>query len=98
MRINSYALRITHYPMITNILKPNLYQDSVALMQIAAQLKSIGGVDEASLMMGTPPNKEILDEAGLLASDGRAAGPNDLVIALRGSEEAVATATEQAGK
>src|SRR5437764_5786252 len=83
--------------LIANIVKPNLYQDSVALMQIAAQLKAIDGIAEASLMMGTVPNKEILQEAGLLAEQGEAAGPNDLLIALKGSSEAaISTAEEEA--
>jgi FdrA protein len=84
--------------LISNIVKPNLYQDSVALMQIASQLKAIEGLAEASLMMGTPPNKEILAEAVMLTPDGGAAGPNDLIIALSGSEEAVEKAAQEAGR
>ena len=34
-------------------------------------------------MIGTPSNKEILDEAGLLADDGRQAAGGDVIIALR---------------
>jgi succinyl-CoA synthetase alpha subunit len=81
--------------LIANIVKPNLYQDSVALMQIAAKLKAIEGIEEASLMMGTGPNREILQEAGLLSSEGDGAGPNDLLIALRGSDEALTTAARE---
>jgi len=81
--------------LIANIIKPNLYQDSVALMQIASQLKAFAGITEASLMMGTPPNKEILAEASMLAPDGERAGPNDLIIALRGENEAVSAAAQE---
>src|SRR5690242_18865284 len=59
--------------MIVNIVKRNLYQDSVALMQVSAQLKMRPEIADASLMMGTPPNKEILQDAGLLAAEGESA-------------------------
>jgi acetoin utilization protein AcuC len=65
-----------------NRVKPNAYFDSVALMRIAATLSSQPGVAAASLMMGTPANRELLEEAGLLAAEGKAAGSNDLVIAV----------------
>ena len=82
--------------MITlNHVQPNRYQDSVTLMQVAAQLRALPGVADAALMMGTDPNKEMLDEAGLLAAAGRAAGPNDLIVALRGEEGAAQAALEQ---
>jgi hypothetical protein len=79
--------------MIVNIIKRNLYQDSVALMQVAAQLKTRPGIADASLVMGTPPNKEILQDAGLLVAEGESAAPNDLIAALSGPEEALAQAT-----
>jgi FdrA protein len=72
-----------------NIVKQNRYQDSVTLMQVAVRLRAIPGVEDASLMMGTEPNREMLAEAGLLAPEGRAAGPNDLIIALSGTDEAL---------
>ncbi len=75
-----------------NLVKPNRYQDSVTLMQMAVSLRALEGIGEASLMMGTDPNKEILGEAGLLAPDGERAGPNDLIIALRGETSAVEAA------
>jgi FdrA protein len=38
-------------------------------------------------MIGSPSNKALLRDAGLLAPEGEAAGTNDLVIALRASDE-----------
>src|SRR5438876_410597 len=82
--------------MITwNQVKANRYQDSVTLMQVAVRLRALEGIEDASLMMGTGPNKEILEEAGLLTPDGQAAGPNDLIIAMRGTQEAVESAQKQ---
>ncbi len=72
-----------------NFIQKNRYQDSVTLMQVAVRLRDTSGIEDAALMMGTDPNKEILSEASLLTSDGQAAGPNDLIIALRGSEDAI---------
>ena len=74
---------------ITNIVKQNRYQDSVTLMQVAVRLRAIVGIEDASLMMGTEPNKEMLSEADLLAPDGQRAGPNDLIVALKGTNEAL---------
>ena len=82
--------------MITrNQVKPNRYHDSVTLMQVAAHLRTAAGITDAALMMGTEPNKELLHEAGLLAAEGAGAGPNDLIVALRGEDAAVAAAGEQ---
>lgn len=63
------------------------YLDSVALMRLSRSLSALPGVEAAALMIGTPANKALLREAGLLAAEGEEAGPNDLVIAVRASEE-----------
>ena len=68
----------------------NLYQDSVSLMQISAQISALPGIQQASVVMGTPTNLEQLKDAGL--SDGISAGPNDLVIAVMGVEDICAEA------
>lgn len=75
----------------------NLYQDSVSLMQISAQISALPGIQQASVVMGTPNNLEQLRDAGL--GDGVNAGPNDLVIAVMGEDdictEALALAQER---
>ncbi|HEY0071758.1 MAG TPA: acyl-CoA synthetase FdrA [Chloroflexia bacterium] len=76
---------------ITNLVKRNRYQDSVTLMQVAVKLREVEGVDEVALMMGTGPNLDMMREAGLL-EDATLAGPNDLIVALRGTEQAVEVA------
>ena len=66
---------------------PNLYRDSVSLMQLSAALSKLPGVEQASAVMATPANLDLLREAGLL--DGAvAASPNDLLVALRGKRAA----------
>lgn len=58
---------------------PNTYRDSVSLMQIAAKLKQIDGVLNASMSMATPANLSLLTETGHDLSS-VLAGPNDLLI------------------
>jgi FdrA protein len=64
------------------LVRSGAYFDSVVLMQIASELRGRPGVRNASLGMGTPPNKEVLEAAGLLAPEAAAAGANDLIVAL----------------
>lgn len=59
------------------------YLDSVALMRVSRRVAALAGVQEASLMMASPSNKELLRGAVLLEQAGEAAGPNDLVIAVK---------------
>jgi len=64
---------------------PNLYRDSVSLMQLSAKLAARPGIEQASAVMATPANLDLLAQAGLEV--GRIApGPNDLVIAVRGKD------------
>ncbi len=75
----------------------NSYRDSVELMQIAAEIESLAGVERAGLVMATPANREVLAAAGLLSEATIGAGPNDLVVAVAAADEAVAdTAFERA--
>jgi FdrA protein len=68
----------------------NSYRDSVELMQIAAELESLAGIDRAGLVMATPANREVLAAAGLLSEASASAGPNDLVVAVASDDESVA--------
>ncbi len=69
----------------------NSYRDSVELMQIAAELESLAGIDRAGLVMATPANREVLAAAGLLSDETASAGPNDLVVAVASGDEDSAT-------
>jgi len=73
--------------IIKTIVKPNRYADSVFLMSLASRAGRLEGVEEASALMGTPENKRLLSEAGLLDDEGEKARPDDLVIALRADSE-----------
>ena len=78
--------------VVVNEVRRGFYLDSVALMRISADLAALPGIEDAVAMIGTPANVEIMREAGLLAPEGEAAGPNDLVVAVRASGEAAAEA------
>jgi FdrA protein len=82
---------------VVNEVRRGSYLDSVALMRYSRTLADIEGVLEAAMMMGTPANKQIMADAGLLDAAGSAADGGDLVIGLRASsaqaaEEALAHA------
>jgi len=68
-----------------NRVRRGSYLDSVALMRLSRGIAERAGVVEAALMMGTPANKAILKDAGLLAGEGEGAAANDLVLAVRAS-------------
>lgn len=64
----------------------NMYQDSVSLMQLSALISGQDEITEASVVMGTPNNLAQLADAGL--GQPPQAGPNDLIIAVRGTDQA----------
>ena len=68
--------------MLSIVVRHNRYQDSVVLMQASRTLTQLDGVVQASVMMGTPANKEILVNTGFGDPRQDEAGPGDLVIAV----------------
>ncbi len=69
--------------VIVSAVKPSFYQDSLTLLRLARELKGHAGVDEVTALMGTPANKQLLADAGLLTPEGDKAGSNDLVMVVR---------------
>ncbi|MEO7149988.1 MAG: acyl-CoA synthetase FdrA [Rhodanobacteraceae bacterium] len=63
-------------------IKPNLYKDSVALMRVAQIVLAQPGVRRATLLMGTPANKDMLEQAGLLRAELGRARPSDVMIVV----------------
>ena len=79
------------------LIKPSFYQDSVVLLGVARELRGGAGIQEAAALMGTPANRELMEQAGLLTAEAAAAGPNDLDVVVRAdSEAAAATALTRA--
>jgi FdrA protein len=78
--------------VVRNEVRRGVYLDSVALMRIAQAVKALAGVEECGLMMATPANRRILADAGVLAAEGEAAGPSDIVLAVRARDALLADA------
>lgn len=74
---------------------PNLYKDSVSLMTVSAQVTAIPGIEAASVVMASATNVDNLAQAGLGTFEVR---PNDLVVAVSGTEEACEEAIALADK
>lgn len=85
---------------VWNFVRKSFYQDSVTLMRLSRAIEAVPGVHRAGTMMGTPTNRVLLKDAGLLTMDGEVASPNDLIIAViaddREAAEAAKTAAERA--
>ncbi len=73
--------------VLKNVVRAGFYLDSVALMRLSSEIAASPEALDAVLMMGTPANKKIMADADLLTESSRAAGPNDLIIALRAQSE-----------
>ena len=76
--------------MLANRVERGRYLDSVALMRVSRRVGALPGVEAAALMIGTPSNKDLMREAGLLSPEGERAEPNDLIVAVRASNAAAA--------
>ena len=85
---------------VWNFVRRSFYQDSVTLMRLTRDLEAVAGVRRAAAMMGTPQNRALLDQAGLLTDEGDVAAPADLLIAViaddAGAAEAARAAAETA--
>ena len=78
--------------IVQTLIKPGEYRDSVALMLIARELTALPGVSDVSVVMGTPANKAVLQQAGMLTTDATTATPNDLLIVVQARDAATARA------
>lgn len=73
-------------------LRRGAYHDSVTLMQVSARVKAARGVSDALIGMGTELNLRLMRDSGFDVDP--EAGPNDLVIALRGADDDAIAAGE----
>jgi succinyl-CoA synthetase alpha subunit len=69
------------------LVRKDSYHDSVLLMRLSQALKGLAGVEDATVAMGTPQNRALLEAQGYGGDALAAAGPNDLVIAVRGGAD-----------
>jgi succinyl-CoA synthetase alpha subunit len=83
---------------VFNFVRASFYRDSVTLMRLAREMEAVAGVTAAAAMMGTPHNRALLEQAGLLAGEGAGAQPADLVIAVAADSAAAAEAARAAAE
>jgi FdrA protein len=69
---------------------PGRYVDSVVLMNVAAALSALDGIEDAAAMMATAANKDVLERGGFDSDAVQSACSDDLVIAVKASDDAVA--------
>jgi FdrA protein len=81
---------------LLTLVRPSCYQDSVALLALARELRARPDVAEAAALMGTPANRELLAQAGLLTAEAAAAGPNDLIVVIDAAPAAALPALARA--
>ncbi len=74
------------------------YFDSVRLMQVTRDVTAVAGVDASLVAMATDLNLRLLDEMGFDRSAVTAAGPDDLVIAIRATGTSEADAARAAAE
>ena len=77
-------------PVTRCAVRAGAYYDSVVLMQLQRSLAALPGVLDAGVVMATPANRDLLAASGLLPGSEIAAGPNDLMIAVKAETEAAA--------
>jgi FdrA protein len=83
--------------IVVNAVRSGFYLDSIALMRLSREIAALPGMQDAALMMATPANKRVLEDAGLLTSEGASATANDLILAVRAhSTDAASTALSAA--
>ncbi len=71
-----------------NDVKKNAYYDSVTLMLFSSKITSVKGVKNASVMMGTEHNKELMIKSKILTEQTALnAGANDLVIGILAEDD-----------
>ena len=73
--------------MLYTIIKENTYQDSIVLMLLSNKLSAIDGVNQVSIMMGTPANKDIFKSSGFDTAELDNAKPNDIVVIVDTDDE-----------
>ncbi|KGN36409.1 FdrA family protein [Knoellia subterranea] len=71
-------------------VRKGAYHDSVTLLQVSRTVAGTPGVSAAQVAMATELNVEVLTSMGFDIPD--TAGPNDLVVAVRGDDDAAVAA------
>ena len=71
------------------IVRKNQYFDSLFLMGVNKRLLDREGVSQSAVLMGSDANKALLADIGFDPAAFHEAGPNDLIVAVVGDDQAV---------
>ena len=69
------------------VIKTNYYRDSLQLLKISDNIKHNRGILEASVIMGTKTNKDILVKLGFPANRVNQAKESDAIIAIQAQDK-----------
>ncbi|MBN1120928.1 MAG: acyl-CoA synthetase FdrA [Anaerolineae bacterium] len=83
---------------IKYLVKTSQYFDSVSLMNIARDVRTLDSIDDAALVMGTDANKSLLQQVSALTAEAEAASPTDLILMVKGEADALDDALALAEK
>lgn len=83
---------------LLNHLIPNIYLDSVMLMELSVTIESEEGVQRAMALMATRPNLDLLAEFGLLAPGQAALAQDGVILAIEADSEDAAQAAVKAAQ
>jgi FdrA protein len=75
------------------LVKHNYYRDSLELLRLSDEIKRYPGILDASIVMGTKTNKDILIKLGFPSKQITQAETSDMIIALRAKDDGVLLAT-----
>ena len=75
---------------LKTLIRAGEYLDSITVMSLAARVRRLPGVSDASVIMASSENKTILRSAGLLTPEAEDASDSDLLIVVNadGTREA----------
>jgi len=77
------------------IIRNDAYFDSVFLMSLSAELSETPDLKVGQVVLGTPPNKQLLQSQGFDATVLDPLGPTDLIVALRADSESTLITAEK---
>lgn len=80
------------------LIKTSQYFDSVFLMSVAHHLRTLPGIEDVALVMGTEANKSLLAQVAPLTAEVQAASPTDLILMVKGEESVLDSALLAAEK
>lgn len=74
--------------ILRNVVKKNSYYDSATLMLLTSKIgEKLGSTKNVAVMMATDMNKNLMDASNLLNDEGKQAGANDLLFAIKADSE-----------